>query len=103
MPWWRRWAFYKGLIEILGLCGLGFYCFVTYKQWSDLGHNFETDERAWISPSFAWNSDKIFAEGDGYIPGKMFDGDAIVRITNSGKLPIFRTESQIWVEVLTGC
>lgn len=100
MPFWKKWTFYRGLIEVLGLFGLGFYCFFTYRQWDDLRENFKVDERSWISPTFAWNSDKVFGEGDSYVPDKMFDGDVVLRLTNTGKIPILRTETHVWIQIL---
>ncbi len=101
MPWYRNWGgFWKRALEILAVLGLGVYCTLTFMQWRDFRHNFETDERGWISPSFTFNSEKVFLEGDAFVPGKMFDGYAVIKILNSGKTPIFRTESHVWVEIL---
>src|SRR5580698_7458177 len=42
IPWWK-------LLEGLGIVGVIWYAGITHLQWRDLRHNFEANERAWIS------------------------------------------------------
>jgi hypothetical protein len=89
------------LIFVIIYAGLtGWYAWVAYRQWKDLRHNFETDERAWIALSFSFTPDEDFRVGDSMTPGKMFDGKVTARYENSGKTPILESESHIWVEIL---
>jgi hypothetical protein len=87
-------------ITAIGVVGAFVYAGITYLQWRDLQHNFEADERAWIAFNFAFDSERKFSEGHTMTPGKMFDGNVVMRFENSGKSPILRTEVHTWVEIL---
>jgi hypothetical protein len=101
-PWWSRawrivirvvkWPRWKACIEFLALIGGIVYAAVTVAQWKDLRHNFQTDERSWVNPTFKG----MFPVN----PNTPFDGKAHIYFTNDGKSPILRVVTDTWVEVL---
>lgn len=67
-PWWRRmwvWKPWKRILGVLaGLAGIG-YAIITYRQWCDLRHNFEIDERAYVTVGRVTMTDEtIIPAGD---------------------------------------
>jgi len=99
-PWYKTFRGWKTLFETIALPFAIGYAVVTFLQWRDLRHNFEGDERAWVKPEFAWNSSRIFPEGGDFVPGQMFDGNVTLRLNNTGKSPIVRSKSYVWIEIL---
>ena len=47
-PWYKTLNGWKIVLEVVGIPFAIGYAVVTYYQWQDLRHNFETDERAWV-------------------------------------------------------
>lgn len=81
-PNWRKpFEWWKTRVEVVALtAGVG-YAIVTYLQWQDLRHNFEVDQRAWVSVA------SVSAEELEEKEGEYSFKDLWVSIRNSGKTP----------------
>jgi len=87
MPWWKRWnGGWKGILESIGLLAAIAYAIVNYFQWSDLRHNFQSTERAWVKIDVAWP------------PAP--DGSFGIQTANFGKNAALAVRVHTWVEVL---
>lgn len=48
-PWYKTMNGWKTLLEVIGIPFAIGYAVVTFCQWRDLRHNFQVDQRAWVS------------------------------------------------------
>jgi hypothetical protein len=94
-PWWKRWKYWRRLIEILGFSFAATYAIVTYLQWRDLRHNFrdqyrsfEANERSWMRVEVVWPKE---------IP---MDGRIALKVTNVGKSPALNTITHVAIQVV---
>lgn len=47
-PWYKTFQGWKSGLEIVAIFAAVGYAYVTYRQWVDLGENFQIDQRAWV-------------------------------------------------------
>src|ERR1039458_4738187 len=90
--WYKSFSGWKTRLEIVAIfAGIG-YAYVTYRQWHDLRHNFEVDQRVWLGVT------------EGATPRELHEGTVLnstVILVNQGKTPAYNVVQQAGFRIMT--
>jgi hypothetical protein len=83
----KRWKTWKRFLFVAGIFGGVAYSWITYKQWHDLRHHFEIEQRSWIKAGWDWS---VFPNVQGLY----------LQFTNFGKHPALESQMVAILEVI---
>jgi|ERR1017187_1937298 hypothetical protein len=89
--WYKSFSGWKTRLEIVAIfAGIG-YAYVTYRQWHDLRHNFEVDQRVWLGVT------------EVATPRELHEGTVLnstVILVNQGKTPAYNVVQQAGFRII---